>query len=71
MMHRAGRDSERVDGQRPRWDVRVGDASVGALSATNPLDARITLDERATARLYRLMYRLRHFVRPICPKTCR
>jgi hypothetical protein len=43
---------------------------VGTLSATNPLGARITLDERATARLSRLMYRLRHFARPICPKTC-
>ena len=84
MMHRAGRDSELVDGQRPRGDVRagmsalgcprgdvrVGDACVGTLSATNPLGARITLDERATARLSRLMYRLRHFARPICPKTC-
>jgi hypothetical protein len=48
----------------------VVDACVGTLSATNPLGARITLDERATARLSRLMYRLSHFARPICPKTC-
>lgn len=47
------------------------DACVGTLSATNPLGARITLDDRALARLSRLMYRLRHFVRPICPKTYR
>jgi hypothetical protein len=40
------------------------------LSATNPLDARITLDEHATVRLSRLMYRLRHVARLIRPNTC-
>ncbi|MEY5032026.1 MAG: hypothetical protein RL354_1057 [Planctomycetota bacterium] len=54
---------------RGRRDARVRMPVRGACLLPLRFE-RITIDEHATVRLSRLMYRLRHFARLIRPKTC-